>query len=164
MHSRYINFLSILFSFFLVLSCAKRGSITGGPKDEEPPVFVRASPPNLSTSFKAKEIKIYFDELVTIDDLQKVIVSPPMKNKPDITPVGYPAKYIRVKFKDTLLPETTYNINFGSSIVDNNEKNAVPFFQYVFSTGKVLDSLTFKGEIRDAISQIPGKKHICFFI
>lgn len=163
MQHKGVNFLSVLFCFFLVFSCAKRGSITGGPKDEEPPVFVKASPPNLSTSFKAKEIRIYFDELVTINDAQKVIVSPPMENKPDITPIGYPAKFIRVRFKDSLLPETTYNINFGSSIVDNNEKNELGFFQYVFSTGKVLDSLTFKGSVRDAFSQVP-EKNISVFL
>jgi len=91
--------------------------------------------------------------LVTIQDANQVIVSPPMKIKPEVTPIGFPGKYIKIKFKDTLLAETTYNINFGSSIVDNNEKNPVKFFQFVFSTGKVLDSLTFKGSVKDAFKQ-----------
>lgn len=153
MNGNRLHFFLVFVSTLLILSCAKRGSIGGGPKDEEAPVFMKSSPPNFSTSFKAKEIRIYFDELVTIQDAQQVIVSPPMKIKPEVTPVGYPAKFIKIQFKDTLLAETTYNINFGSSIVDNNEKNPVKFFQFVFSTGKVLDSLTFKGSIKDSFKQ-----------
>lgn len=153
MNSNRLHFFLVFVSTLLIISCAKRGSIGGGPKDEEAPIFVKSSPPNFSTSFKNKEIRIYFDELVTIQDAQQVIVSPPMKIKPEITPVGYPAKFIKIQFKDTLLAETTYNINFGSSIVDNNEKNPVKFFQFVFSTGKVLDSLTFKGSVKDAFKQ-----------
>ena len=153
MNSKRYSFFLIFVSTVLIFSCAKRGSITGGPKDETPPVFIRSSPANFSTSFKSKEIRIYFDELVTIQDAQQVIVSPPMKIKPEVTPIGYPAKFIKIVFKDTLIAETTYNINFGSSIVDNNEKNPVKFFQYVFSTGKVLDSLTFKGSVKDAFKQ-----------
>lgn len=150
MRFKHVTFIYVLLVLLCIISCAKRGSITGGPKDEDPPVFVKASPPNLSTSFRANEIKIYFNELVKIQDIQKVIISPPMGIKPEISPIGYGAKFIRVRFKDTLRAETTYNINFGSSIVDNNESNALPFFQYVFSTGKVLDSLTFNGSIKDA--------------
>ena len=153
MNNNRLHFFLVFVSTLLIISCAKRGSIGGGPKDEDAPVFVRSSPPNFSTSFKAKEIRIYFDELVTIQDAQQVIVSPPMKIKPEVTPVGYPSKFIKIQFKDTLLAETTYNINFGSSIVDNNEKNPVKFFQFVFSTGKVLDSLTFKGSVKDALKQ-----------
>jgi len=153
MNTRQLHFFLIFISTLFILACAKRGSIGGGPKDETPPVFVRSSPPNFSTDFRANEIRIYFDELVTIQDAQKVLVSPPMKIKPEITPVGFPAKYIKIKFKDTLKPETTYNINFGSSIIDNNEKNPIKFFQFVFSTGKVLDSLSFKGSVKDAFKK-----------
>jgi len=153
MNTGQLRFFLVFVSTLLIISCAKRGSISGGPKDEEAPIFVRSSPPNFSTSFKSDEIRIYFNELVTIQDAQQVVVSPPMKIKPEVTPVGFPAKYIKIKFKDTLIAETTYNINFGSSIVDNNEKNPVKFFQFVFSTGKVLDSLTFKGSVKDAFKQ-----------
>ena len=157
MNSNRLHFFLVFISTLLIISCAKRGSIGGGPKDETPPVFVRSSPPNFSTSFKSDEIRLYFDELVTIQDAQQVIVSPPMKIKPEVSPIGYPAKFIKIQFKDTLLAETTYNINFGSSIVDNNEKNPIKFFQFVFSTGKVLDSLTFKGSVKDAFKQTLDK-------
>jgi len=153
MNNRQLRFFLVFISTLFIIACAKRGSIGGGPLDMDPPVFLRSTPPNLSTDFNANEIRIYFNELVTVKDPQNVLVSPPMKIKPEISPVGFPSKYVKIKFKDTLKPETTYNINFGSSIVDNNESNPVAFFQFVFSTGKVLDSLTFKGSVKDAFNK-----------
>ena len=152
--SKLTFFISYLVVLFTVLSCAKRGSITGGPKDEDPPKFLRSSPPNYSTNFKSKEVRIYFDELITLENPQKqIVISPPMKVKPIITPLGIPGKFVKIQFKDTLIPNTTYTINFGASVVDNNEKNPFPFFQYVFSTGPVLDSLSLKGSVKDAFKK-----------
>ncbi len=138
----------------LVISCAKKGSITGGPKDETPPVFIKAMPPDFSTNFDNDEIRIYFDEYIKLNDPQKqIIVSPPMDPKPTITPLGGASKYIKIEFLDTLLENTTYSINFGESVVDNNESNPNPFYRYVFSTGDFLDSLSIRGTIADAIQK-----------
>ncbi len=152
---RFVAFILLLLA---VLGCAKRGSITGGPKDETPPAFVRSFPPNFSTNFKSNEIRIYFDELISLNNPNtQVIISPPMKNKPEITPLGGARKYVKINFQDTLIPNTTYTINFGSSVEDYNEKNPLPFFQYVFSTGAVLDSLSFKGSVIDAFKKKTAK-------
>jgi len=138
----------------VVVGCAKKGSITGGEKDETPPVFVKAFPPNFSTNFNKKEIRIYFDEYVKLKDAQKqIIISPPMDPKPTITPLGSASKYVKIKFEDTLLQNTTYSINFGESIQDNNEGNAYPFFKYVFSTGDFLDSLSLKGNVINSLQK-----------
>lgn len=146
--------LKALLLLILIIGCAKKGSIGGGPKDETPPVFLRATPPDFSTNFNADEIRIYFDEYITLKDAQtQIIISPPMDPKPTITPLGGASKYIKVKFLDTLLENTTYSINFGESVVDNNEGNPNPFFRYVFSTGDFLDSLSIKGTVRDAIQK-----------
>ncbi len=143
-----------LLLLILVIGCAKKGSITGGPKDETPPVFVRALPPNFSTNFNKDEIRIYFDEYVKLDNPQnQIIVSPPMDPKPTVTPLGGASKYIKIKFLDTLLENTTYSINFGESVTDNNEGNPYPFFRYVFSTGDFLDSLSIKGTVADAMQK-----------
>jgi len=149
---RYFGFM--LLSCLALFNCAKRGSITGGPIDETPPQLLRATPPNKSTNFRAKEIKLTFDELITLDNPeQKIIISPPMKNDPVIKPQGIASKIVKITLLDTLLPNTTYTINFGNSIVDYNEKNPFEFFQYVFSTGNELDSLSFKGSVRDAFKK-----------
>ena len=154
MSKRIHMILLTLASLVIVVSCAKKGSITGGPKDETPPVFIKAMPPNFSTNFDKNEIRIYFDEYVKLKDPQKqIIVSPPMDPKPTITPLGGASKYIKIKFIDTLLENTTYSINFGESVVDNNEENPNSFFRYVFSTGDSLDSLSIKGTVGDAIQK-----------
>ncbi|WP_282079896.1 Ig-like domain-containing protein [Aquimarina algiphila] len=156
MSKRLNMVLLTLVSLLLVVNCAKKGSITGGPKDETPPVFIKALPPNFSTNFDRNEIRIYFDEYIKLNDAQKqIIVSPPMDPKPTITPLGVPSKYIKIKFIDTLLENTTYSINFGESIVDNNEENPNSFFRYVFTTGDFLDSLSVKGTISDAYQKEP---------
>ncbi|RZS99401.1 Ig-like domain-containing protein [Aquimarina brevivitae] len=139
-----------------IIGCAKRGSITGGEKDITPPKFIKANPPNFSTNFDKKEIRIYFDEYIKLEEAQKqIIISPPMDPKPTITPLGGASKYVKIEFLDTLLENTTYSINFGESVVDNNESNPLPFFRYVFSTGNYLDSLSIKGTVTDALNKVP---------
>ncbi|KAA1246265.1 Ig-like domain-containing protein [Aquimarina sp. RZ0] len=156
MYKRSYTLLLTALLFLLIISCAKKGTITGGEKDEIPPKFIKALPPNFSTNFNRKEIRIYFDEYIKLEDPQKqIIISPPMDPKPSITPSGGASKYIKVEFLDTLLENTTYSINFGESVVDNNEGNATPFFKYVFSTGANLDSLTIRGTVKDALEKKP---------
>ena len=149
--------LGLLFVTFMVLAlwqCAKRGSPSGGPKDITPPKLVRAEPENFSTNFKATKIRLYFDELIKLEDVQnQLVVSPPFKNPATISPMGGPSRYIEVTIKDTLRENTTYTINFGQSIVDNNEGNPNSFLSYVFSTGDYLDSLTLSGAVKDAINR-----------
>lgn len=156
MRLHLIRLLSIVFFAIVLVSCANRGSPSGGEVDEEPPVILSASPENFSTNFKADEIRIYFDEYIKIKDLRKqLIISPPMDTEPDIIPLGGASKYISIKIKDTLEPNTTYAFNFGESIVDNNEGNPYPYYRYVFSTGDTIDSLSVKGYVEDALLEKP---------
>ncbi|MCD9576130.1 Ig-like domain-containing protein [Flavobacterium soyae] len=143
---KYISFLLVL----LMMSCAKRGSITGGLKDTLAPVLVSSVPKNFNTEFKGNEITLVFDEYVKLKNLNKqLIISPPMKYEPLISPTGV-SKFLKIQIKDTLQPNTTYSFNFGQSITDNNEGNAINQFKYVFSTGSYIDSLKLKGSIKDA--------------
>jgi len=134
------------------VQCAKRGSPTGGEIDTEPPRFTRASPENYSTNFNTDEIRINFNEYIKLEKPQEqIIISPPMSPRPQITPLGNPQRYVGIEILDTLQENTTYVINFGRSIVDNNEANPLPFFKYVFSTGSYIDSLTVSGTVNDAL-------------
>ncbi len=139
-----------------MLSCANRGRPSGGEVDVDPPEIIKSVPENFSTNFKAKEIKIYFNEFIKVKNLQKqLIISPPMSTEPVITPLGSASRYITIKIKDTLEENTTYALNFGQSIVDNNEENPYPYYRYVFSTGETIDSLSVKGYILDAENKEP---------
>lgn len=146
---KYIYFLLLL----VVVSCAKRGSITGGLKDTIAPVLKASFPKNFSTNFKENEIKLTFDEYIKLKDLKKqLIISPPMKNEPLISPLTS-SKYITIKINDTLKPNTTYSFNFGQSVADNNEGNTLNQFKYIFSTGNNIDSLAIGGKIKDAYNK-----------
>lgn len=120
--TKYLKILSaIALLVLLALGCASRGRPGGGPIDETPPEIVSESPANLTTNFKAKEIRIRFNEYIKVKDLQKqLIISPPMKYQPVITPQGSASKEIRIKILDTLEANATYAFNFGNSIVDGN--------------------------------------------
>lgn len=136
-----------------MVSCAKRGSITGGLKDTLAPVLKMSFPKNFSTNFKGNEIKLTFDEYIKLKDLKKqLIISPPMKNEPLILPTTT-SKYLTIKINDTLKPNTTYSFNFGQSIEDNNEGNPYNQFKYVFSTGEYIDSLSLSGSVKDAYNK-----------
>ncbi|MCD0470184.1 Ig-like domain-containing protein [Flavobacterium sp. JAS] len=146
---KYIPFLLL----FLMISCAKRGSITGGLKDTLPPVLRASMPKNYTTDFKGDQFVLTFDEFVKLKNVNKqLIISPPMKQEPLITPTSV-SKIITVKIKDTLQPNTTYSFNFGQSIADNNEGNPLNQFKYVFSTGPYIDSLSLSGKIKDAYNK-----------
>lgn len=149
--------LALFFVFFIALAfyqCARRGTPTGGPKDLTPPVLIKAEPENMTTDFKAQKIRLYFDELVKLKDIQEqLIVSPPLKYQPLVTPQGGANKFIDITIKDTLLENTTYTLNFGQSIIDNNESNPNSFLSYVFSTGSYIDSLALTGVVKDAYNR-----------
>ena len=153
-----LSFVKKIYSLFLfvfliclIFSCAKTGRPDGGPKDENAPLFVTAKPPYESTNFNKKEIKLNFDEYIVLKELNKqLVVSPPMKNPPLITPQGTPSEFLKIEIIDTLKLNTTYIFNFGNAIQDNNEGNQLENFKYVFSTGDYIDSLTTFGSVKDA--------------
>lgn len=156
MNKTLSNFILIAIISLVLVNCANRGRPEGGPKDEIPPKIVKSIPENYSTNFSGNEIRIYFDEYIKMKNLSKqLIISPPMKTQPEITPLGSASKYITIRINDTLAPNTTYAFNFGNSITDNNEGNPYPYYRYVFSTGDYIDSLTVKGTIIDAIKRKP---------
>ncbi|MBL0014551.1 MAG: Ig-like domain-containing protein [Flavobacterium sp.] len=138
------------------VGCAKRGSISGGLKDTIPPVLTMSFPKNFSTEFSSKSIKLTFDEFVKLKNVNKqLIISPPLSKTPQILPTTA-SKSITINFLDSLRTNTTYSLNFGKSIEDNNEGNPYPQFKYVFSTGKYIDSLSIKGTVKDALDKKPS--------
>ena len=148
-----IILLLILISLVFI-SCAKRGMVSGGPKDSIAPVIVKSSPKNYETNFSGKTIKIDFSEYIKVKDINKqLIVSPPMAKNPTIVPQGSASKFISITLNEDLKPNTTYSFNFGQSITDYNEGIPYSQFKYVFSTGAFVDSLKVSGEIVDAFEK-----------
>ena len=156
----------LLFGGALFTKCASTMTPTGGPKDTIPPVIIYMEPNNFTTNIDTlhtPKILIGFDEYVQIKDLQKELyTSPAMKKKPSVVRRG---QAIVVTIKDTLKPNTTYAINFGSSISDNNEGNPLHSMRYVFSTGPEIDSMYMSGYTADSYkADSVSKSFIYFFI
>lgn len=146
--AKALSLLFVLCLLLLVSACARQGYPTGGPKDETPPVALGTRPANESRGFDGKEFYIQFDEYVVLKNAtENVLVSPPMKEKPEFTTKG---KGVLVKLKDTLQANTTYLFQFKEAIADFTEGNLLPSYEYVFSTGEAMDTLMLDGQVVDA--------------
>lgn len=146
----------VLLAFALLAGCAKQGMPSGGPKDVAPPVQKRTTPENRTLAFDGKEFYIEFDEYVVLKDAENnILVSPPMKQKPEYKTKG---RGIQVRINDTLQPNTTYVFQFKDAIADYNEGNLLPSLEYVFSTGSYIDSMTVSGRATDALTGEPREE------
>jgi len=143
-----ILFLPVLPLLLLTGGCAQQGAPTGGPQDETPPDVVKTEPQNYSANFKAKRIEITFDEYLDMANFtQELVVSPPMETQPEIR---MRRKTLIIEFEEELKEDVTYTFNFGEAIKDLNERNVLLNYEYVFSTGATLDSLSVKGTLKNA--------------
>lgn len=139
----------------LFYSCANLGSPDGGPYDETPPKIVSTTPEYGSSNSKHKKIILEFDENIKMDNAaEKVIVSPPQLEQPEISASG---KRITVELIDTLQPGITYTIDFADAIEDNNEGNPMGDYAFMFSTGEELDTMQVSGYVLDAQNLEPVK-------
>jgi hypothetical protein len=150
MRLRLNIFYLFVATFFLAVSiftggCAQIGLPTGGIKDTIPPKLVKASPAAGSRNISSNKITFEFDEYIDVQDLsQNMLISPLQNRNPTI--IANP-RSITLKFRDTLLPNTTYTINFGDAVRDINENNILKDLSYIFSTGSALDSSSISGKV-----------------
>lgn len=139
----------------VALGCAVQQKPQGGPRDRNPPKLLKATPPNLTHNFAAKEIRLEFDEYFKLNNaFQEITVFPAPEKNPDYKTRS---KTLVITLKDTLLKNTTYVINFGKAIGDVNENNILKNFTYVFSTGNHIDSLTMSGTVTNNDTQLKEK-------
>ena len=145
--------LSLMVAIFA--GCAKINAPTGGPKDTTPPKVVKVEPEDGTVRFQSNQIRIWFDEYVTLNNpTDNVLVSPPLSENPNYTLQG---KSLVIKFKDTLRANSTYNMLFSDAIKDFHEGNALNYFHYGFSTGDSLDDYMVRGNILDAKTLAPAQ-------
>lgn len=157
--------VALLFLTAFLSRCASMMTPMGGPRDSLPPVIVQMTPDNFVTNRPTvghEKIYIGFNEYVQIKDQQKeFFTSPQMKKKPTITIRG---RGVVIQLRDTLAPNTTYALNFGSAIRDNNENNPLHSMRYVFSTGSEIDSMVMSGYTADSYkADSVSKSFIWFF-
>lgn len=144
-----ISFLIIGCIIFLQLfsgsGCANIVPPGGGDRDSIPPVLIAASPKDSSLNVTQPKVILTFNEFIELKEAsEKILISPYPSKQPVIE---YKLRTVTVKLKDSLLPNTTYTIDFGTAIVDLNEGNPLKELQYVFSTGTTIDSNELTGRV-----------------
>jgi len=145
----YIYICLILFG----VRCAQITPLSGGKKDITPPKVLSCSPENTSLNFSSKTIEIQFDEYIILKDAaNQFIITPQTKEAPEFLVQG---KKLKISFNETLLPNTTYKLAFGNAISDLNESNVLQNFEYIFSTGSSIDSLSIKGKVLSSEDKKP---------
>ncbi len=152
----FSNLFPVWLLALALVSCARQGAPTGGPKDTTPPsVDTLYSTRNYSTRFRPSKIELRFDEWVTLSDAaNQIVVSPPLAKRPEVVLRG---KTVTLTFdpSEQLRDSATYTINFGTAVKDLHEGNPVKDLRFVFSTGDLIDSLRVSGKVVDALTGDP---------
>lgn len=151
----YMHLLPAVAFAALVSACASIGRPEGGPRDEEPPKFVRSNPHPGQLNVSNNKITVVFDENIQLDDaFNKVVVSPVQTQSPAISSN---ARSVTVELRDTMLPNATYSIDFGDAIKDLNEGNILDGYALDFSTGDTIDTLRISGIVLEARNLEPAQ-------
>jgi len=160
--SRLKGFFLLTTLLLIAFACAKISQPSGGPRDKQPPVVLKSTPQNMARNFIGKNITVTFDEYVVLENINEIfMVSPPMKKKPKVFTRG---KSVVVEFDDKLKDSTTYTFYFQNAIKDLNEGNILKDFQFVFSTGPVIDSLSVTGNVYNAFNlNVPEKTQVILY-
>lgn len=146
---------SLIIALATVASCANIGSPDGGRYDVEPPRIIGSTPLNKSVNRQDKKVNIRFNEYIKLENAsEKVIISPPQKEVPNVRADG---KSVKVTLYDSLMPNTTYTIDFSDAIVDNNEGNPLGQYTFSFSTGPEIDTMEVSGTVLNAENLEPVK-------
>lgn len=152
------KFIVCLLIAGVLYSCASMGRPEGGPRDYLPPICMGSNPEQGARNFDKNKIEITFDEYVQLKDPSELVVfSPVQKNMPSVRAQG---KKVVVEYKDTMLENVTYSIDFANSIQDYNEGNPIDGFTFAFSTGDSIDSLQIAGILLNSRDLEPMQKMI----
>ena len=154
---RYTSFILLCF----LVSCAQQTPLTGGQKDVTPPQLdsSKTYPPSLATYFNENEVELVFNENIQVGKGKRSLITNPtiyqlethvIKNK------------LILKWEDSLSVNTTYLLYFPNSIADLTEKNTIPNFKFVFSTGDKIESGKYKGEIIEMPQNQKGEGYLVF--
>jgi len=164
--SAFILLALIFISPIFTKSCANVSSApSGGPKDTIPPELVSCEPLynalNVPTQGKHCMVVFNFNEYVQVKDAMKnIFLSPPQQKAPEYKIKG---KSVIITFKEPLDSNTTYSLDLGQAISDNNENNPFPKFVHSFSTGSQLDTMFVSGTVSNALTMLPEKEITVLF-
>ncbi|WP_286072311.1 Ig-like domain-containing protein [Duncaniella freteri] len=150
-----MRLLLVMVAAAVMVACANMGRPEGGPRDELPPVYVRSNPAMGQLNFNGNKITVDFDENIQLDDaMNKIVVSPAQRNTPAISSNG---RRVTIELRDTIMPNTTYTIDFADAVKDLNEGNVLDGFAMDFATGDTIDTLRISGMVFEARTLEPAQ-------
>lgn len=145
-----------MFSSIILMSCAKTGELTGGKKDEIAPTLKIRIPENFTTNYQGNQIRLLFDEYVTLKSPETTIRLYPGS----LTDLSFTSTRNEVILKNLSLKQnTTYVLHIQDGVQDINEKNVSDIPSIIFSTGPHIDTARIEGSIVDAqLKPIPNMR------
>ena len=135
-HIRAVRALAAtLLPALVAAGCASMGNPSGGPRDEEPPRFVSANPPQGTAGVTPRRVTLDFDEIVNVKDAySKVVVSPVGKETAKVSSNG---RRVTVQLPDTLALTDIYGVSSGPFTHDFNVKPEEDYCALTFNiTGR----------------------------
>lgn len=143
-----VKYLLFLIAFFALQSCAEIVPLTGGEVDRTAPKPVEQIPEQEALFYTGTDLVIQFDEFIKLQDPLNTITMNPSVGQ---LTSELKNKTLRVSWETSLQAETTYILQLNGTIRDNTESND-SIYQFVFSTGKQIDSLQLHGKVTQAFT------------
>lgn len=144
-----VQYLLLGFTVLLCASCAQVGTLSGGENDQIAPQIISSVPDFGTTYVEPTLIRLKFDEYVElvnpIETIRLVPNDAKLESKLD-------KKDLVIQLQGNLKANTTYSICIDGGIKDISEGND-SIYNFVFSTGKSLDSASQTYRIGDAYTK-----------
>lgn len=148
-----LQFLLLLLCAIVSVQCARISTPQGGPEDETPPVLLSSVPNDQQTNYTGNTILLNFDEFVNTQNIESnLIITPKITG---LFKARVKKRSVILTFDEPWQESTTYNISFGNTIQDLNNRNIPPNLNLSFSTGDYIDSLQISGTITNVYSKEP---------
>jgi len=110
----------------------------GGPIDRTPPQIIHSRPTAGQTNVDLNaNVQVWFSEPVKAGSASEAVFISPYPG--DQTKLKWRGRRLKINFPETLKPNRTYVITFGTGIRDIRNNQLEKSYSLAFSTGKTLD-------------------------
>ena len=142
-----VGFFVHLCFTLLILGCASKGVVTGGPVDDIPPQIIETYPETRSLNVSRNvKVKLKFNENMNRGSVVKsIFISPTPEGKPEFVWKGY--KNLEIRFTEELEEEKTYVVSIGSNAMDAHKISLDETYTLAFSTGNKIDNGSISGKL-----------------
>jgi hypothetical protein len=135
-------------------ACASPGLPPGGPADSDPPRLVAVVPESGSLNVQPREIVFRFDEAVSEQSLDRIVVVSPSDGPPR---VHWRRTSVAVRPRRAWHANTAYTVTILPGLTDLRGNRVTRALQTSFSTGSVIPRNEIRGVAFDWGSRTPAR-------